>query len=49
MGLITFLKPLEKPRELPVRQELDVRTGRGVKLTAVAVLAAVAVFYVLFW
>jgi SSS family solute:Na+ symporter len=49
MGLITWLKPLATPRVLPVREGVEVRTTPGVKAAAALVLAAVAVFYVIFW
>jgi uncharacterized sodium:solute symporter family permease YidK len=49
MALITWLKPLDKPRVLPVREDLDTRTAPEVRIAAFIVLAAVAVFYVIFW
>ena len=49
MGLITFFKPLDKPRELPVREDIEIRTTPEVKLAGGLVLAAVAVFYIIFW
>ncbi len=49
MALITFFKPLEKPRELPVRAGIEVRTAPVVKLVGALVLAAVAAFYIFFW
>ncbi len=49
MGVITFLKPLEKPRVLPVREEIETKTTRSAKLAGGAVLVAVAVFYIIFW
>ncbi len=49
MGLLTFWKPLDKPRELPVREGIEVRTTAGVKLVGALVLAAVAAFYIIFW
>jgi len=49
MGLITLLKPLDKPRVLPVREDLDTRTAPEVKIAAALVLVAVATFYVIFW
>jgi len=49
MGLITFFKPLDKPKELPVREDIDIRTTPEVKLAGGLVLAAVAVFYIIFW
>jgi SSS family solute:Na+ symporter len=49
MGLITLCKPLGKPRELPVRGDIEIRTMPEVKLAGGLVLAAVAVFYIIFW
>jgi len=49
MGLITFIKPLKKPRELPVREDMDTKTAAEVKLAGGLVIAAVAVFYIIFW
>ncbi|NQT02225.1 MAG: sodium/solute symporter [Planctomycetes bacterium] len=49
MGLITFIKPLEKPRELPIREGIETKTAPEVKLAGGLVIAAVAVFYIIFW
>jgi len=49
MGLITFIQPLDKPRELPVREEIETKTAPEVKLAGAVVIAAVAVFYIVFW
>jgi SSS family solute:Na+ symporter len=49
MGLITFWKPLDKPRELPVRQGVEIKTALEVKLAGALVVAAVIVFYIIFW
>jgi SSS family solute:Na+ symporter len=49
MGLITFIKPLDKPRELPVREDIETKTAPEVKLAGGLVIAAVAVFYLIFW
>jgi SSS family solute:Na+ symporter len=48
MGLITFCKPLKEPKELPVREDMDIKTKPEVKLAGVLVLIAVAVFYIIF-
>jgi len=40
MGFITFVWPLETPRVLPVREDLDVRSTPGLKLAGAAVVAA---------
>jgi SSS family solute:Na+ symporter len=49
MGLITFVKPLDEPRVLPVREGVDTRTRPVVKIAGAGVVLAVAVFYILFW
>jgi SSS family solute:Na+ symporter len=49
MGLITFFKPLDKPRELPVREGVETKTAPEVKLAGALVIAAVAIFYIIFW
>jgi SSS family solute:Na+ symporter len=49
MGLITVFKPLDKPKELPVREDIEIKTMPEVKLAGGLVLAAVAVFYIIFW
>jgi SSS family solute:Na+ symporter len=49
MGLITFIRPLDKPRELPVREGIETKTAPEVKLAGAVVIAAVAVFYIIFW
>ncbi|MBN1973811.1 MAG: sodium/solute symporter [Sedimentisphaerales bacterium] len=49
MGLMTFICPLEKPRVLPVREDIDVKTRPEVKITGGFVIVAIAVFYVIFW
>jgi SSS family solute:Na+ symporter len=49
MGLITFFRPLDKARELPEREGIETKTAFEVKLAGGLVIAAVAVFYVIFW
>ncbi len=49
MGLITFIKPLDKPRELPVREGIETKTAPEVKLAGFLVISAVAFFYIIFW
>ena len=48
MGLITFCKPLDEPKELPVREDMEAKTKPEVKIAGGLVLAAVAVFYIIF-
>ncbi|MCL4789565.1 MAG: sodium/solute symporter, partial [Verrucomicrobia bacterium] len=49
MGLITFAWPLSEPRRLPERNDLDLRTSPVVLIAGVAVILAVAVFFLVFW
>ena len=49
MGLTTFAFPLQTPRKLPEREDLDVRADPRVKAAGAAVLLGVGVFYLLFW
>ena len=49
MGLITLCSPLEKPRELPVRDDIEIKTEPVVKLVGGLVILAVIIFYVIFW
>ena len=49
MGLITFCRPLDKPKELPVRKDIEVETAAGVKVIGGLVIAGVALFYLIFW
>lgn len=49
MALMTFWKPLETPKQLPVRQDVDVQTKPEVKVIGGIVLVLIVVFYMLFW
>ena len=49
MGLITFIKPLDEPRKLPVREDIDVQTAPEVKIIGGFVMIAVVVFILIFW
>jgi len=49
MGLITFFKPLAQPKVLPVREGVEIKTATDVKVVGALVLAAVVVFYIIFW
>ena len=49
MGLLTFIKPLDKPRVLPVREDIVIKTEPGVKIAGGLVLIGVAIFYIIFW
>lgn len=49
MGLITFFKPLDTPRVLPIRDDVDVKTRPEVKAIGGLVVLAVVGFYFVFW
>ncbi|MCF7973261.1 MAG: solute:sodium symporter family transporter [Phycisphaerae bacterium] len=49
MGLITFCRPLDKPKDLPVREDIEIETAPEVKVIGGLVIAAVVVFYIIFW
>jgi SSS family solute:Na+ symporter len=49
MVLMTFWSPLPAPRRLPEREGFDLRTDRSVKWAGGCTLAAVALFYIIFW
>ncbi len=49
MALITLWRPLAEPRRLPVREGLDLRTAPSVVAAGWAVIAAVGLFFVVFW
>jgi SSS family solute:Na+ symporter len=49
MGVMTWLKPLAEPRQLPVRKEMDLRTEPIVRWAGGAVIVGVAAFFLVFW
>lgn len=49
MGLIALVRPLSKPKVLPERAEIDLRTDPVVLLCGLGVIAGVALFFVKFW
>jgi len=49
MFVITFINPLDKPKEMPVREEFDMKPTAAVKWLGVAVIVATLVLYVIFW
>lgn len=49
LGLITLLWPLAQPRRLPERLEMALETHPVVKMAGAAVIAGVALFFIVFW
>jgi hypothetical protein len=48
MAAITAVRPLQKPRRLPVREGFDMRPSRPALAGGVAVIVAVLVFFWVF-
>ena len=48
MGLMTLLKPLPEPRQLPVREEISTQTESSVKIAGALVITAVLAFFLWF-
>jgi len=49
MAVITAVRPMSQPKVLPVRADLDITTDPRIKALGGLVIAAVAVFIVIFW
>ncbi len=49
MGLITIFNPLSKPKKMPVKEGIDMKPAGSVIWLGGAVIAAVIVFYIIFW
>ena len=49
LTLMTVIKPLKQPVELPVNEEMDVTSSPGAKLFGWVVIALTAVLYYIFW
>jgi len=49
MLAMTLIKPLEKPKEMPVREDIDMRPEPLVKILGGIVILATVIFYIIFW
>jgi solute:Na+ symporter, SSS family len=49
MGAITMIKPLKEPKELPVREDFDMRPSPSVLWLGIGVIVVTAILYVIFW
>lgn len=49
MSIITLLKPLEQPKQMPVNEDFDMRPAPSVLWLGGAVILAVIGFYIVFW
>jgi SSS family solute:Na+ symporter len=48
MGTITVIKPLREPKDMPVREDMDMKSSPIVYIVGVLVLVSVAAFYLWF-
>ena len=49
MYLLTYFKPLDKPKEMPVREEFDMKPAASVKWLGFSVIVATIILYAIFW
>ncbi|MBN1895870.1 hypothetical protein JW906_15390, partial [bacterium] len=50
MALLTILKPLDTPKEMPIREGFeDIRLAKPVKYTGIAVIVVTLILYAIFW
>ena len=49
MGVLTILKPLEKPVEFPVKTDIDLKPSNGAKVFGIGVVIVTIGLYILFW
>jgi SSS family solute:Na+ symporter len=49
MAVITMMKPLSQPVNLPVREEFDMRPAPAVVWLGTAVIAVTLALYAIFW
>ncbi|HEX9658737.1 MAG TPA: solute:sodium symporter family transporter [Rhodothermales bacterium] len=47
--VMTYLRPMEEPRVIPVQADYDLEASRSVKIGGALVVAATAVLYIIFW
>ena len=48
-GIMTLLKPLPAPVELPVNEDMDMTSSPKVKILGYGVIVATVVLYIIFW
>lgn len=49
LALMTLIRPLDKPVELPVNKDMNIETSRGALACGVGVVILTAVLYLIFW
>ena len=48
MSVITMRRPLAEPKVIPARTDIDMTAGVGVKIWGTAIIAVVAMLYIVF-
>jgi len=49
LSIMTLVRPLAKPVDLPVNPQMDMTTSRGAKTAGAVVILLTVVLYVIFW
>ncbi len=49
MAIVTLVKPLEEPFELPTNTDIDLTPTPGVKIIGAATVVATVILYIIFW
>ena len=49
MGIMTIVRPLSKPVEMPVRRDFDMRPTKSVLWLGIGIIAATILLYIIFW
>ena len=49
MTVVTVLKPLKEPKQMPQQDKIDVRTKRSTKYWGMVVIILTIILYIIFW
>ena len=49
MVVLTLIRPLPQPKEMPVRDEIELKTSPIVLILGGLVILSVIAFYIVFW
>ncbi len=49
MAIITAVKPLEKPVQLPVKEDIDVTPSPQAKIMGIVIIVITIILYAIFW
>jgi SSS family solute:Na+ symporter len=47
--ILTLLKPMQTPVELPVNEQIELESSRGAQIVGVGVVLATIALYAVFW